>query len=647
MAIYKIFGFIGFSSFLSGWMDLPWYSIPFVAMLFGAFYYISSGGWRFIRNICLTLRRDFKGVIALVKVRMLSRQSKNESIPSLFSKIVQRFPNKVAMINAETGESLTFAKTDAIVNQIGNYFLDASYEADDVVALFMESTPTFICHWLGLARVGIISALLNFNLRGESLLHCIRISNAKTIVYSKELADALLEIKEYLDSDMKFFCVGDDDKIADSVNIERIIQSKSASSPNVKAKITLKDKLFYIYTSGTTGLPKAAIIRHWRFLMMAKGIACSFDITNKDICYNSLPLYHSNGGILGAGQMVLTGATLVIRKKFSASRFFDDCIKYKATCTQYIGETCRYLLKQPEKDTDRKHNLRLATGNGLKPQIWEEFKSRFNITQIGEFYGSTEGNSNIVNIDNKSGAVGFNSLVAPWFLPLKLVKVDEVTGDIIRDSNGLAVLCGYNEPGQAVAKIKKGDPFGKFDGYLNPEATKKKLISNVFSQGDLAFLSGDILYQDELGYFYFHDRTGDTFRWKGENVSTSEVEGIISKALHLSDAVVYGVEVPGTDGKAGMVAFFDPQNNIKLGDLVEHLKHALPPYARPVFVRRMKSNAATTSTFKYQKNHLRADGFCPDNMKGDSVYYFDAKHSEYKKVDKSIYEQLTNGKIRL
>eukprot|EP00795_Rhopilema_esculentum_P010551 gene10551-19283_t len=649
MLAYKAFAFLGICSFLNGFLRLPWFYFPGIAVTFGTAFYLGSGGWRYLLIVLQTLPRDLSGILTLIHVKkvMAKHNRNNETIGNIFTTtIVDKYPNKTAFIDVDTGKTMTFSEADQLANKLGNVFYGANYQKDDVVAIFMASSPEYVCYWLGLSKIGVISALINFNLRGESLAHCINISGAKSVIYSKSLSEAISEVKDSLDKELQFYCVGDDSNIPGSSNLENLLQQSATSKPPEPKNRSFFDKLMYIYTSGTTGLPKAAVIKHGRFFYMSYGLGTCFNVTSNDVNYIPLPLYHSNGGIVGIGMTLLIGNTAAIRNKFSASKFFEDCGKYGATLTHYIGETCRYMLAQPPRDSDKSHKLRLALGNGLRPQIWEEFQTRFNIKQIGEFYGSTEGNANVLNIDNKKAAVGFNSVLAPWFFPLKLFKVDEVTGELLRGADGLAIPCGYNEPGEMIGKIKNNDPLRKFDGYLNKQATSKKIVHDIFTHGDSCFLTGDILYQDEYGYFFFHDRTGDTFRWKGENVSTAEVESIIGKILGLRDVVVYGVNVPGTEGKAGMAAIADPDNQIDLNELLEPMQKSLPAYARPVFIRKQQE-ISTTGTFKYQKVQLRKDGFDPSKVKGDALYFFDQKTQTYEVLNTAVYKQLLNCKIRL
>ncbi|KAH8867818.1 Long-chain fatty acid transport protein 1 [Schistosoma japonicum] len=398
------------------------------------------------------------------------------------------------------------------------------------------------------------------------------------------------------------------------------------------------------------GAAKAAIITKLRYALMVTGTKYSFGIRQSDIIYNPLPLYHTAGGICGVGQMLLNGNTIVIRSKFSASQFWSDCVKYNCTVAQYIGEICRYLLSQPVRPTDKQHHVRLAFGNGLRPQIWKTFQERFNVKQIGEFYGATESNANIANMDNKCGAVGYVSKIIDGIYPCYIIKIDLNTEEPVRDPDtGLCIICQPNEPGHLVARINSYDPFRMFDGYVNSEASKKKVIHNVLRKGDLWFASGDLMCCDELGYIYFIDRLGDTFRWHGENVSTAEVERVLDQAIGTLSGTVFGVSIPGTEGKAGMAAIAlegsklnsEEEENLILR-LNEEFTGNLPSYARPIFLR-LCQNLAMTSTFKIRKTEISRLGFNPSTNPNDHIYFLNPKTKSYERVDEKIFEEINKG----
>ncbi|XP_047131107.1 long-chain fatty acid transport protein 1 isoform X1 [Hydra vulgaris] len=600
--------------------------------------------WRIYRK---TLPRDIKLVRILAGLEKGIRKAiRNEQITSdIFDETCTKKPNKLAVISSDGLIKYSFSELRDLVNKIGNIFYNSGYRKGDVVALFMENRPEYVAFWLGLSKIGVITSLINFNLTNDSLLHCITVCEAKAIIYSSETEDALEVLHDQL-KNLVYFCFGSKKKILKSIDLMKLIESTVTTHPPRPDGISLYDKLIYMYTSGTTGLPKPAVIRHTRFYYMVNGMAISFKVTNKDINYVALPLYHSNGGVGGIGMMIYKGATVVVAKKFSASRFFSECAIHGATMFNYIGEVCRYLLAQPPSKNDRSHRIRLAIGNGLRPQIWREFKERFGIEVIGECYASTEGNANMINIDNRVGAVGFNSVIAPGFYPIRLVKVNEETEEILRDNEGMAIACLPGEEGELVGKVRN-DPVHQFDGYLDKEATAKKIAHDVFEKGDSVFRSGDILVQDEEGYFYFQDRGGDTFRWKGENVGTTEVETVISRIVRLADVAVYGVSIPGIEGKAAMTCIADPDFTVDLSLLRAELLNKLPNYARPQFIRlSSEKNISQTNTFKLKKNQLKAEGFDPKKVLNDRLYYNNQRTGHYEVLDITAYYRILQHEIR-
>ncbi|KAK5878781.1 hypothetical protein CesoFtcFv8_024159 [Champsocephalus esox] len=626
-------------------VGLPWYQVLPAILIF----YLGSGGWSFLHVFAKTIGRDLHAAVVLLKVKMNVRRHLKEknTIPKIFAETVQRHGDKTALIFEGTGEKWTFKQLDEYSNRVANLLLERGFRDGDVVALFMENRSQYVGLWLGMAKIGVEAALINFNLRMEALVHCFTISNAKAVVYGSELNDAVSGVHSSMGKKVQMFCSGDWDP-------KRVPQGTECLEPLLDAAPThlpsrpqrcFTDRLFYIYTSGTTGMPKAAIVVHSRYYRMAALVYYGFRMTSDDVLYDCLPLYHSAGNIVGVGQCIIHGMTVVIRKKFSASRFWDDCAKYKCTIVQYIGEICRYLLNQPVRDMEKQHQVRMALGNGLRQSIWEEFMSRFNIPLIAEFYGATECNCSLGNFDNKVGACGFNSRILPFIYPIRLVRVDEETMELIRGPDGVCIPCKPGEPGQLVGRIIQNDPLRRFDGYVNQSATSKKIAQSVFKKGDSAYLSGDVLIMDDYGSMFFKDRTGDTFRWKGENVSTTEVEGTLSRLLDMKDVVVYGVEVPGAEGKAGMAAIADPSHSTDLEKFVKDMDKAIPPYARPVFLRFLPE-VDKTGTFKFQKTDLRRDNFDP-TVVSDRLYFLDSRRGCYVQLDEELYRSILSGEKKL
>uniref|UniRef100_A0A0B6Z9V5 Very long-chain fatty acid transport protein n=1 Tax=Arion vulgaris TaxID=1028688 RepID=A0A0B6Z9V5_9EUPU len=625
------------------WMFLNTGILLTLSMVLGA--YLATGGWRFMRIVLLTLPRDVYGLRVLITVTLRVKYNirMNRTVPKIFDENVLKYPNKTFLMFNE--KQWSFKDSQDFSNRVGNYFYESGYRKGDVVAVFSENCLEYIPLWLGLSRIGVTAALINFNLRDISLTHCIQAANAKGVIYADNLQDALKDIKPHLSPSLNYYAIdGSGSQVLQAKILSQEVTKRSSyTPPNLDVKCA--DRLLLVYTSGTTGLPKAAVVSHTRFCYLAYGVQLFFKITPADIDYISLPLYHTAGGILGAGQGVLGASTLAIRAKFSASQFWTDCVKYKATTAQYIGEICRYLLAQPVRPEETQHTVRLMFGNGVKPQIWKQFQERFGVKLIGEFYGATEGNCAIVNFENRIGAVGFGTRIAPFLYPITLMKVNPETNEIIRDKNGICVKAEPGEPGELVGKIVKGNPVREFDGYVDDKSTSKKVIHDVFVKGDLAFSTGDILVMDELGYMYFRDRTGDTFRWRGENVSTNEVEAVISNAIRLQDAVVYGVEVPGNEGRAGMAAIVDETNSVDVAQLGLSLNRSLPVYARPLFLRFLKE-ADTTGTFKLKKNKLRDEGFDVSVIK-DRIHYLNPDNKQYELLTPAVHANIISGKLRL
>ena len=625
-----------------GWLKLPW----FVAFAFTFGIYLASGGWRFVRLLYLTFPRDFRGVLIVLKhlVKVRQQIKNNMTMCDTFQQTLEKHREKVAFIFED--KHWTFQEVEYFSNKVANYFQSIGYKKGDVVALFMENRPELVFFWLGLAKIGVISALVNFNLRKQSLTHCISIVNAKGLIYSTDssIADAVVDIFPSI-TDVQLFEFGNES--SNGLNSENILEKFKVCSENPPPSLHDKqqdDILFYIYTSGTTGHPKASVIKHSRFFLLCSGWSIALQVTSTDVLYCVLPLYHSSAGILGVSTVIVGGATMVVRRKFSASRFWDDCIKYKATGTTYIGELCRYLLAQPPKESDKKHCLRFMSGNGLRPQIWNEFKTRFNIPFIGEFYGATESNISLMNTEGYPGAMGFIPVTLPQILPIQIFKIDLSTGELARGPDGFCMLCNPGEIGQIAGKIIKSDVTRRFDGYVNTQASQKKIACDVLKKGDQWFLSGDSVFWDKLGYVYFHDRLGDTFRWRGENVSTSEVEAVMANAFGLYSVVVYGVEIPGCEGRAGMAAIEDPDDVINVKFVSSKLPEVLPPYARPVFLR-ITSSVDTTGTFKFQKTRFRKEGFDVSLVK-DKLFYFDSTLGEYNVLTDEIHKKFVDGKMR-
>ena len=415
----------------------------------------------------------------------------------------------------------------------------------------MENRPEFLSCWIGITLVGGTVALINTNLSGQPLDYSLKISQSNNLILGNELLENFLTVNEVTKNNFNTWIQGANKESDNFENLDNILDDCSSIKPDIDYKVTNDDAGLYIYTSGTTGNPKAATISHKRLRLMMLGFKGAIQPSKKDIIYNVLPLYHSAGGVIAVGLALTSGASLVLKRKFSVNDFWDDIHKYKVTIFQYIGELCRYLLNAPEHKYEKNHSLRMVTGNGLRPDIWDAFKERFSIKNILEFYGATEGNVSLMNYDGKSGAIGRVPKYIEKILNVHIIKYDIENEEPIRDKDGFCIPCDVNEVGEAIGQITIP---GSFEGYVDKDATKKKILTNVFEKDDQFFRTGDLLSKDELGYVYFADRIGDTFRWKGENVATSEVAEAFAGFEGILETNVYGVSIPGSDGKAGMAA---------------------------------------------------------------------------------------------
>ncbi|XP_013200626.1 long-chain fatty acid transport protein 4 isoform X2 [Amyelois transitella] len=616
--------------------------------------YIIIFFYRWIYVAILTAPRDFKALYCYIRILLLTRSlnKKNWSMPDIFHQHVKKHPKKPCFLFEE--ESWSFEKVEEFSLRVSAVLKKQGVKKEEVVAVMMNNCPELPATWLGIARIGGVAPLINTNQTGNTLLHSINIAHCTCVIYGSEFESAFQEISKELDPSIKLYkytrrpqnTSADSVKVVDSPDdFTSLLETTPPAPWSLSEGGGFNSKLLYIYTSGTTGLPKAAVISSSRMVFMASGVFHLGGLKKSDIIYCPMPLYHSAGGCISIGQAFIFGCTVVIKAKFSASAYFKDCIKYKATAAHYIGEMCRYILATPPSPIDKQHKVRVVYGNGMRPAIWTDFVKRFNIKRVSEFYGATEGNANIVNVNNKTGAIGFVSRIIPGVYPIAILKVDQDTGEPIRNSKGLCQLAKPNEPGVFIGKINPNLPSRAYLGYVDKSASEKKIVRDVFEFGDSAFISGDILVADELGYLYFRDRTGDTFRWRGENVSTTEVESAISKFIDQRDAVVYGVEVPDTEGRAGMCGIVDPTETLDLDKLAKDMAKDLPKYARPIFIRVMTS-VDMTGTFKMRKVDLVKEGFNPAVVK-DKLFYFDPKLNKYVPLDQEVYDKLVSGQIRL
>jgi len=543
------------------------------------------------------------------------------TFPAVIEELGARFGDAPALLGLE--QSLTHAGLAARANRVARWALEAGIAKGDTVGLLMPNAPDYLAIWIGLTRIGAVVALLNTNLKGEALKHCIAVAAPTHLITAND---------EVPETGANIWRYEDFTRAADSF-------SGAPLEAQEKRDVTLNDRALLIYTSGTTGLPKAASVSHRRIMHWTHWFSGLMGVEPHDRLYNCLPMYHSVGGVAAPGAALLGGGAVILREKFSRTRFWADVTGSGATIFQYIGELCRYLLADEEKAPPQ-HKLRLAVGNGLSGDVWDAFQARFAIPHILEFYAATEGNFSLYNVEGRSGAIGRIPPFLAHRFPTAIVRFDSDTGQPGRNQEGFCVAVARGESGEAIGKIAGGA--ARFEGYTDASASEKKILRNVFQTGDAWLRSGDLMRQDAQGFFYFVDRIGDTFRWKGENVATTEVTAVVSSAPGVKAAAVYGVAVKGQNGRCGMAALevgpgFDP------AAFRNYCAERLPAYARPIFLRIVKS-LAVTETFKQKKQELAREGFDPSGI--SDPLYADCG-TGYVVLDGALYTRINCGLIRL
>ncbi len=554
-------------------------------------------------------------------------------LPVAFDEIALKHENAPALISR--AETYSFRELAEQSLRYARWGLVQGLAKGDVVALIMENRADYVAIWLGLNRIGVIVALLNTNLSGDALAHCLIVTSPRLIIASARFADRC-----------KAIAMRTAPMVAHGPDFIEELNSYSSGplALDAEAAPLLSDHALYIFTSGTTGLPKAAVVSHRRVLSWALWFCGLADITEMDRMYNCLPLYHSVGGVVAVWAPLLAGGSVVLRERFSARSFWDDIVTNRCTLFQYIGELCRYLIDAPPSEADSHHHLRMALGNGLRPEVWGPFQERFQIPRILEFYAATESNFSLYNVEGERGAIGR----IPSFLAsqqrLRIIRIDPETETPLRGPDGFCQICGTDEAGETIAQIAVSSTETAFEGYLDQHASERKILRNVFAEGDAWMRSGDLMRKDARGFFYFVDRIGDTFRWKGENVATAEVAAVIAACPGVADVAVYGVAVPGCDGRVGMATVVADEG-LDLAALRAHVDARLPVYARPAFIR-ISSGLDMTDTFKHRKRDLAEQGFDPSRA-DESIYFAAQNTPAYRLVDPELYEQIISGAILL
>jgi len=576
------------------------------------------------------------------------------TLPALIDQLAQQFDAAPALVSSEA--TLTYRALALRCNQYARWGLANGLQAGDAVALLMPNCAEYLPAWLGLSHIGVTVALINSHLAGDALAHSINIAVPKFILVGAELAPRLTAVRARLAAWLPCRVYGASAEDIAPLEPELVGVPGEPLAAAECAPASLDGTALYIYTSGTTGLPKAAKVSHYRIMQWSQWFAGLLDTRPTDRMFNCLPLYHSVGGVVATGATLVGGGAVVIRARFSASDFWRDVCEQRCTLFQYIGELCRYLVNAPHRDIETSHRLRIACGNGLRPEVWEIFQSRFKIPRILEYYASTEGNFSLYNCEGRPGAIGKIPSFLSHRLPVALLKFDVDAGEPLRNADGFCERCEPDEIGEAVGLIPQADQkaadqkgaqperAGRFEGYADPEASARKVLRNVFKDGDSWYRTGDLMRRDDAGFYYFVDRVGETYRWKGENVSTAEVLTALTASRGVLDGVVYGVTVPGADGRAGTAALV-VDSAFDLAAFRADVAQRLPAYARPVFLRLLTALEAT-GTFKPRKQDLVRAGFDPARI-NDPLYFDDPRTQRYVPLDAALYAAISEGKVRI
>ena len=584
---------------------------------------------------------------AKIWLKAIERTARIEADPNrLFVDLIAawaaRQPDRPALLSDD--ETFSYGDFNERINRYARWAISQGLAKGDTVCLLLRGQPDYLAAWLGITQVGAVAALINTKLVGSSLAHCIDLADASHVIVGRDLAGAFRDVLPSLKRAPKVSWHGAD---ATEAGIESALSGFDSSplTATERGGVTINDRALLIYTSGTTGLPKAASISHRRILNWGGWFAGLTDASPADRLFDCLPLFHSVGGVVAPCSMLAAGASVVIADRFSAGSFWSDVARWDCTLFQYIGELCRYLLKAPVSESETRHRLRLACGNGLRGDIWEAFQARFAIPQILEFYAATEGNFSLYNVEGKPGAIGRIPPLLAHRFPASIIRIDPETLTPLRNADGLCVPCAIGEAGEAIGRIGTAEEAGgRFEGYTNAAETEKKVLRDVFAKGDAWFRTGDLMKIDDGGFFHFVDRLGDTFRWKGENVATSEVNEAILECPGVIEAVTYGVLVPGADGRAGMAAIVT-NDRFDLGKFRDHLSQRLPAYACPAFIR-LNAALESTETFKQKKHDLIRAGFDPREV-ADPLFFREPKSGNFLPLDADAHAGLVQGTIRL
>lgn len=578
-------------------------------------------------------------IISTVKGLKDIGSDKNNSWGLELERIANQYPENQAVKSPDG--SLTYRGLNESANRYAHFLISKGVGKGNTVILCFENRPELLAAYCGCAKVGAIASLINTNQRGDSLVHSFNLNKGKVVIIGEECYDFFSEARAGIDLLQSVLCmVRDTGKSAtkDITDITGELEHMSAENPPTTPGVTMKDPVAYVYTSGTTGgLPKAAVIINKRTVSAMFWFGkVVMPVKPSDTIYIPLPFFHTNAITVGWPPAMYNGAAVALRRKFSASKFLDDVRQFRATHFVYVGEVCRYLMALPAKPDDHETTLKYIVGNGLRPDIWMAFKKRFGIKKVYEFYGAAEGVGVFTNILNFDYSVGTS------VTPFALVAYDTESDRPVRDAQGFLKKVDKGQAGLLIMEISEKTPF---PGYSDKKKTEEKIIRDAFRKGDMWFNTGDLLRNMGFRHAQFADRLGDTFRWKGENVATQEVEKAIDTFPGVSVSAVYGITLPDSDGKAGMAAIVkDDKKPFDLSKLAGHLKTSLPKYALPLFVRIMP-DFEWTATHKIKKTNLKEEGYDLSQVK-EGMYVLLPGSEKYKVMNDNIYRNIMSGKYK-
>jgi len=577
---------------------------------------------------------------ALARTAPIARHPQR-TLPAVIGDLARAHGDAPALLSRTS--CLTFRALDARAAVYARWSADQGIGKGRVVALLMPNCPDYVAIWLGITSIGGVVALINTNLAGPALAHCVEVAAPSLVIVDASLTARISAIRPALTSAPALWIRRPDGELAAIDGTAATAARTIGAAEGEPSPITIHDRALYIYTSGTTGWPKAAVVSHGRLMQWTHWFAGLMDVQPEDRMFNCLPMYHSVGGVVAVGAALVGGASVFVGEKFSARRFWSDVVDWDCTLFQYIGELCRYLVNSPPDAREREHRLRLCCGNGLSRGVWTAFASRFRIPRILEFYASTEGTVSLVNVEGEPGAVGRVPPFLAHRFPMALVKVDAASGAVARDARGLCVECAAGEIGEAIGPLRRDSNAGTwFEGYTNADASERKILRDVCTPGDAWVRTGDLMRRDDRGFVFFVDRIGDTFRWKGENVSAAEVADAIGRCSGVTEAAVYGVAVPGAEGRAGMATIV-AGDGFDLRALHAHLTAALPEYARPLFIR-IAAEVEVTGTFRHTTGTLARDGCDPARI-ADPLYFDDRDRQSYVRITQAVYDRIQSGRF--